>query len=255
MNTLTKRIVAFTGVLALGLTAVKAQTDSALLDALVKKGVLSDREAEDIRANEAKEYAETPAAKLSIGSYIQKLTFYGDGRLRYDASSQSNYNYDSKNVSDRFRYRVRIGAEYAYSDHIKTGLELESSSTDDSGNQTFGATFTKASINVSKIYLQYSPTDWLTADVGKFTNPWYETTDMVYSQDQNPEGAAESFNWTIPLGGGSAPASSDPKDVKAIAPAPSGASLSIGLTAVQYLYVTSAQGTVESGNGGHSKQQ
>jgi hypothetical protein len=250
MKTNTKRIFAIASVLALGLTAVKAQTDSALLDALVKKGVLSDKEADDIRASEVKDYNTTAASKLSIGSYIQKLTFYGDGRLRYDAYSQTNYNYDSKNVTDRFRYRVRIGAEYAYSDNIKTGIELESSTTDDSGNQTMGSMFTKASINVSKIYLQYAPTDWLTADVGKFTNPWYETTDMVYSMDENPEGAAEAFNWTILLGGSSAPVSSDAKDMKAIAaPAPSDSSISIGLTSVQYLYITSAQGTVESGDG------
>src|SRR5271156_639896 len=34
-----------------------AQTDSALLDALVKKGVLSDQDAEDIRASEEKDYS------------------------------------------------------------------------------------------------------------------------------------------------------------------------------------------------------
>jgi len=39
MKNTTKRVIAIAGVLALGLSAVKAQSDGALLDALVKKGV------------------------------------------------------------------------------------------------------------------------------------------------------------------------------------------------------------------------
>ena len=252
MKTIMKRIFAITGVLALGLTAVKAQTDSALLDALVKKGVLSNQEAENIRATEAKDYATTAASKLSVGSYIKNITFYGDGRLRYESITQHN-EYQANNVNDRFRYRLRIGADYTYSDHLKAGLELESGTTDDSANQNFGGTFTKAAINVGKIYLQYAPTDWLTADVGKFTNPWYNTTDMTYSNDLNPEGAAEVLSWTFPLdGGSSAPSSNDPKDAKAMVSAsgPSGSSLTVGLTSVQYLYIKSNQSSVNgSGTG------
>ena len=250
MKSITKRVFAIASVLALGLTAVKAQTDGALLDALVKKGVLSDREADDIRANEAKEYSETPAAKLTIASYISKITFYGDGRLRYDVSDQTNYNYDSKNVQDRFRYRVRIGADYAYSDHLKAGLELESSTTDDSGNQTMGGTFTKASINVGKIYAQWQPTDWLTLTGGKFTQPLYTTTDMTWSNDENPEGAAEVLTFNIPLGGGSGSSIVDPKDVKQVRTiAGQDSSLTIGLNAAQYIYITSAQNFASNGSG------
>ena len=250
MKTITKRVFAIAGVLALGLTAVKAQTDSALLDALVKKGVLSDREAENIRATEAKDYATTPAGKLSISDYVKKITFYGDGRLRYDAYAQSNYNYDSKNLADRLRYRIRVGADYTYSDHLKAGFELESGTTDDSANQTMGGMFTKGSINVGKIYLQYAPTDWLTADVGKFTSPWYATTDMAYSNDENPEGAAELFNFNIPLGNGSGGTIVDPKDVKQVREvAASDSSLTIGFNAVQYLYITSAQNFATNGSG------
>ena len=58
--------------------------DSALLDALVKKGVLSDQEAEDIRASDAKDYNMTAASKISLASSIKSVTFYGDLRLRYE---------------------------------------------------------------------------------------------------------------------------------------------------------------------------
>ena len=252
MKTITKRVLAIAGVLALGLTAVKAQADSALLDALVKKGVLSNQEAQDIQASEAKEYSTTAASKLTIGSYIKNITFYGDGRLRFENINQ-HYEYQTPYVNDRERYRIRVGADYTYSDHLKAGFELESGTASDSGNQTIGSMFTKSSINVGKIYLQYAPVDWLTLTAGKFTNPWYETTDMVYSNDLNPEGGAEVVNFTFPLdGGSSAPVSRDPKainDPKAMAPvsASSGSSLSVGLTSVQYLYINSNESTFPSG--------
>src|SRR5271167_3117773 len=64
--------------------AVRAQENGALLDALVKKGVLSDQEAEDIRASEEKDYASTAASKITLSSSIKSITFYGDLRLRYE---------------------------------------------------------------------------------------------------------------------------------------------------------------------------
>ena len=94
---------------------------------------------------------------------------------------------------------------------------------DDSANQTLGSTFTKASINVGRIYLRYDPFDWLTAYAGKFVNPWYTTTDMVYSLDLNPEGGAEVLTF-------------HPTD-----------NLTIGLTSVQYLYVDANEGTTTPG--------
>ena len=81
---------------------------------------------------------------------------------------------------------------------------------------------------MGKIYLQYEPTDWLTAVAGKFSNPWYTTTDIVYSFDLNPEGGAELLNFRIPLDDGSGRSDS---------------LLSVGLNAVQYIYIDSNQGT------------
>ena len=74
MKNITKRMTALVGVLALGLVAARAQTDSALLDALVKKGVLSGKEAADIRADEEKDYSKTPASKLASGDYVEKAS-------------------------------------------------------------------------------------------------------------------------------------------------------------------------------------
>jgi len=242
MKSITKRFFAVSGALALGLTAVKAQTDSALLDALVKKGVLSNKEAEDISASEAKDSATTAGSKLSIGDYVQKLTIYGDARLRFeyaDEKAQSGLpvpvggGNGGDNIVERNRYRLRIGADYVYSDNFKGGFELESNTANDSANQSFGSAYEKAAINIGLVYLQWKPVDWLTLTGGKQRNPLY-TTDLVWDPDINPEGASEALSWTFPFGGESAPA--DPKDLKAVAAPASDESLTVGFTAFQGIY-------------------
>ncbi|MCE0524222.1 MAG: putative porin [Methylacidiphilales bacterium] len=246
MKTMTKRVFAITGALALGLTALKAQTDSALLDALVKKGVLTEKEADDIRANEAKDYATTPAAKLGISNSVTKLTLYGDVRYRYeyaDEKAQSTTNNPSagttnaagNNIVERSRYRLRVGVDFNFTDNFTAGFELETGTANDSANQTFGSAYEKAAINVGLAYLQWKPVDWLTLTGGKQRNPLY-TTDLVWDPDINPEGASEVMTWTFPLGGEAAPVG-DPKEVGSLSTGSSSdESLTIGLTALQGIY-------------------
>jgi hypothetical protein len=199
-----------------------SNADEALVDALVQEGLLTHDQAARVRSkiNQAEE--ETPASKIALSDAVQKLTFYGDGRLRFENIDQHNH-YEAPVVNDRERYRLRIGADYQYADNLRAGFELESGTTDDSANQSFGASFTKASINVGKIYLRWDPVDWLTLDAGKFTNPWYTPTDLVYSFDLNPEGGAELFTF-------------HPTD-----------DLTLGLTAVQYLYIDANESTTAPG--------
>jgi hypothetical protein len=250
----TKRMMALAGVLALGLTAAKAQEDGALLSALVKKGVLSDQEAQDIRASEEKDLSTTAADKIAVSDYVQKLTFYGDVRYRWEYAdekalatgaggtvSQANGNGQGENIIERSRIRVRLGVDAKFTDNFTGGVEVETSENNDSANQTLGNAYGKGSINLGLAYLSYKPTDWLTLTGGKMRNPLY-TTDLTWDPDINPEGGAEVFNWTFPIGGGeSAPASRDPKDAKDVKSivAPSGGSdesLSIGFTAFQGIY-------------------
>jgi len=79
MKVTIKRTAVFASLLILGLTALHAQSDGALLDALVRKGLLSDQEAEDVRASKIKDYNQTVASKLSLSNHITNLKLYGDG--------------------------------------------------------------------------------------------------------------------------------------------------------------------------------
>src|SRR5271168_1597849 len=107
-------------VAVLGLVAtvtVRGQsTEDPVLDLLVKKGLVSQQEADTARQEEKDIQEQAPASRVFLANKsVQKREFYGDGRLRFDAYSQQNYNYDSKNIADRYRYRIRFGAVYTYS--------------------------------------------------------------------------------------------------------------------------------------------
>ena len=195
-------MAALCAALFLAPTYVRAQSDGALLDALVKKGVLSDQEAESIRADETRDNALTPAGKLQLSDSVKSLTFYGDARLRYEYLDETPQQPGlggaggaalghNASTTNRSRYRLRFGFDYTFSDHFSAGFELESNTADDSANQSFGSEFAKFGINVGLIYLKWQPTDWLTLTGGKQKNPLY-TTDLVWDPDINPEGGSEA---------------------------------------------------------------
>ena len=68
----------------LGGVAARAQDAGALLDLLVRKKIITDQEAEEVRTELTKQYAETSAGKWKLSTPITELELYGDARLRYE---------------------------------------------------------------------------------------------------------------------------------------------------------------------------
>ena len=70
--------------------APAANADDAMVDALVQEGLLTHAQAERVRAkiNQAEE--ESPSSKIALSDAVKKLTFYGDGRLRFENIDQHN---------------------------------------------------------------------------------------------------------------------------------------------------------------------
>jgi len=134
------KLMAFVSALALAANVASAQ-DSALLDLLVKKKVITDQEAEETRAELAKEYASTPAGKINISAPVSQIRIYGDGRLRYEWREGNKLNAgaglpsDTANA-DRFRYRLRLGADITLTDNWMFGVRLETSNNGRSTNVT-----------------------------------------------------------------------------------------------------------------------
>ncbi|MEI8341374.1 MAG: putative porin, partial [Verrucomicrobiota bacterium] len=226
--TFVKQLLVFlaAGILLASAGIVRAQDSGALLDLLVKKKVITDQEAETVRADLVKEYTTTPAGKINISAPVKELRIYGDTRLRYEyreAQSQSNGN-DTADAS-RFRYRLRLGLEAKLTDNWFFGLRLETGagarSTNITMSQTTGTAggspqFSKANntLYVGQLYIKNTPFSWLTLTGGKMPNPLV-TTPMVWKNDINPEGFAQQFKYTFgPFGDFGAASTADGKSVK-----------------------------------------
>jgi len=160
------KLLAFASALALGANVASAQ-DSALLDLLVKKKVITDQEAESTRAELAKEYASTSAGKINISTPVQQIRLYGDGRLRYDAREGNKLN-TAPGASDtasanRFLYRLRLGADVKLTDEWGLGVRLETGNGSRSTNVTAGssaatAPFGKAGTTTSSVVSGFTVT-------------------------------------------------------------------------------------------------
>jgi hypothetical protein len=140
--------------------AAAPEGQSALVEALVKKGVLSQQEADQIISDMAKDEQSSSASKLQISSFIEKLRLYGDARLRYqyqNARTNGDYSTNSQEDRNRYRYRLRLGAEYIYDENWSAGVRLETATANNSSNVDFGRYFDKFgdSVNVGLAYLEY----------------------------------------------------------------------------------------------------
>src|SRR5579862_9223867 len=66
-------------------------TSDKLLDALIKKGILTEKEAQEIASeNEATNIGVLPATKWKISDSIKNIGLFGDVRFRYEYRSADN---------------------------------------------------------------------------------------------------------------------------------------------------------------------
>ena len=213
-----KLAVALTLVSA-AVTTTHAQDAGALVDKLVKKGVLSDQEAEEVRADMMRDFSTTSAGKININSSITELKLYGDFRLRYTYDDREAQVAAPNHVDQRsrWRYRLRLGADVALGENWFAGFQLQSGQNADSGNQTFSNGFDNDGIFISKAFFGWK-NDWANVTIGKQKNPFY-TTDLVWDNDVNPAGITETIAfhklWSRGSGG---PTGGLSKDGKTSAP-------------------------------------
>jgi hypothetical protein len=180
-----------------------AQTSEALMDALVKKGILTEQEARDIKADVAKENRKPDKITLG-GKTVTGLNLYGDFRGRFEGFYAENPAFVDRT---RFRYRLRVGATYTLSDNFELGLRLTSSEPNGSfggdpisGNSTFQDNGSKKFIYIDQAYGKWNfltGPDWKGAvTIGKMENP-FVFSDMVFDGDYTPEGAGLQLSYVI----------------------------------------------------------
>ena len=187
-----------------------AQSADALLDKLVDKGVLTVKEANELREQADNDFNKAYQAKSGMPDWVTQLRIYGDVRGRYEMFRTPN---DTSGAAannkprDRFRYRLRTGATVTMMDNFEAGFRLTSSEANGafggdpiSGNTTMQDNGSKKNIYVDMAYGKWTPIKsgpWLlSGTIGKMENP-FVVSDMVFDGDYTPEGAAIQGGYTL----------------------------------------------------------
>src|SRR4030088_2243698 len=229
----TKYALALAGLVALTTSAAFAD-DQALIDALIRKGILTQKDAEKIESEVSKNPAmvTTPSSPLKLAPWIKELKLSGDLRLRYQwdeeqaqepsaapgiptptpspslknptprlTASPNGKNHVAQR--DRWRFRLRLNAEIKFDGGFFGGFSLTTNNFADTGNQTYTGGFQNYGIYISKAFLGWNGYPGLTIIAGKQDNPFY-TTDLFYDPSIYPQGLVERIDFDKLFGWNSA---------------------------------------------------
>jgi hypothetical protein len=125
----TKTLLACTALLAAAAT-LPAQDNSALVDTLLRKGILTDQEAEDLRADLAKENT-AALASTSKTPNLSKLGLSGRIQAQYALldTDIDGMDSDPARVSHAFLRRVRLGMKPVFSNGWSAYINYDFAST------------------------------------------------------------------------------------------------------------------------------
>jgi len=223
----------------------QSKGDQALLDALVRKGVLTEKEAAEISAETANEVAPAPTAKIQIGDWVQELKIGGDFRIRNQWDQRTpmiltNPKLGPQDVNiprDRWRFRLRLTADFKLQGNFFGGVMLATGDnrSTDTKNVTVTGGYDNYNIALARAFMGWAPMPGLTFIGGKQANPFY-TTDLIYDPEVDPAGLVERvdfdkfFNMTF-----GEPVAEGKEGKAAPAPAP-GNSLELSLIAGQFVF-------------------
>jgi len=188
-----------------------AEAADPILDLLLKKGLITEGEAqkvqaevEAIRTNQAA--PPLPESKWKISTGIKSVELFGDIRARFEQRTAEDPDHGRIDLN-RARYAVRVGLRGEVFDDFYYGFRLETAANPRSPWVTFGTSssgvpyqgpFGKstAGFDIGQAYIGWRPADGVDITVGKMPNPLY-TTPMVWDNDLNPEGVAEHFKYSV----------------------------------------------------------
>ncbi len=176
-----------------------AQDSGALIDLLVKKGIVTDQEAENLRADLSRDFANnTSAGKLDLSSTDVSFKLSGDLRMRYEYNDQvpelATGAAALNNETSRQRFRFRLNGDVLLQKGWSAGFALETAQTSDSANQTFTGAADDYGIFLARAYIGWQPNLNWNFVLGKQKNPMY-ATDMRWDPDISPQGASEIYKY------------------------------------------------------------
>ncbi|MCP5519800.1 MAG: putative porin [Verrucomicrobiales bacterium] len=191
------RLLASAAVVVSGLTLL-AQSNDALLDKLVQKGILTRKEADELRLEETP----PPSSRMSLAQWVEKVSFSGDLRVRLDSIHSAAPGFV---VRDRYRFRARFGVTLDLAQDLEIGLRLTTGDDNPiSQNVTFADNASKKEVRLNEAYLKYTPLHdgvWTGyVEAGKMRNPVEFPSSILYDRDYTPEGFAQSLTREVAPG-------------------------------------------------------
>ncbi len=190
--------------------------DDPLLDLFIKKGYVTQQEADDIRTELQSQQTNgvpnannfpKPATAWSVVPGIKNMELFGDIRMRYEYRSAEDPS-GGKIELNRLRFAARFGLRGDASDNFYYGLRIETSQNPRSPWVTMGTQSgtstpyqlpygkSASTIALGQVYLGWHWDDYVNVTVGAMPNYLY-TTPMVWDNDLNPMGAFERFKYTV----------------------------------------------------------
>jgi len=186
-----------------------AQSSDALIDKLVDKGILTVKEANQLREEADKGFNRSYSVKSGMPDWVTTFKINGDLRGRYDQTSLDNgqtaRNYDtyvSIKDRERFRYRLRVSMVASMTNNTEVGARFGSGDYNStlnggspvSGNSTMGADDSRKLMFIDQAYAKWTPIKGFDFTMGKMASQFW-TTPMVMSPDYNPEGLQEKYTY------------------------------------------------------------
>jgi len=182
----------------------QAQSADALLDKLVDKGVLSVKEANELRDEADAGFRKAYQVKSGMPEWVTALKINGDFRGRFEHFKSENDAFVERN---RWRYRLRLGVVATLKDNFEVGMRMGSGDLDGgigsgldpiSNNQSLQNNASKKGIFLDLAYGKWSfiNTKSLTESItiGKMENP-FVFSDMIFDGDYTPEGAGYNLTY------------------------------------------------------------
>ncbi len=154
------------------------------------------------RADEKATAIET--VQKTLPKWLEKMTLFGDIRVRHEGFyNQPHGDGETVHARNRERFRARVGLTFKYSDELQATIRLATGNPNDpiSTNVTFGNAFSRKDINLDWAYMTLTPGEtfgWrpgiASITAGKFPNPMFRVSEMVFDEDLSLEGFSETFN-------------------------------------------------------------
>lgn len=189
----------------------QAQTADALIDKLIEKGILTNKEGQALREETDKDFTRALSSKNGMPEWVTSLRINGDVRLRYDGIYQDPDAGGATSVDrNRVRHRTRLGFTAVMADDFEVGIRLTSGENKSTGNNSMGDPISgndSFSSNGSKklVWLDLAYAKWQflnqpewsgTFIGGKMENP-FVFSEVMFDSDYTPEGGAFQFGYTV----------------------------------------------------------